>query len=331
LKTMQQRLFLTLIAVVSMAAMTLPSLAQEKQTPKAKVAAVNGALISQNDFNREMSIVQQRLTGMGKSLNDSQMQELKMEVLERLINRELLYQESQKNGIKVEESAINEQIAALKKRFPNEDEFNKTLQNMDFSQDYLTTQITRDLAIKQFIDKQFAEKITVSDEEAKSYFDSHPEAFNSPEQVKARHILIKVDPKADESQKAASRKKTEEIQQRLKKGEEFSTLAKEYSQCPSSAEGGDLGSFQRGQMVKPFEDAVFALEPGEVSGIVETEFGYHLIKSVDKKPKASFAYNDIKEKLQQHLKQTKVQGQVNEYVKELKKKAKVEIFMTENS
>jgi len=259
------------------------------------------------------------------------MQELKKEVLERLINRELLYQESQKNGIKVEESEINEQIAALKKRFPNEDEFKKTLQNMDFSQDYLTTQITRDLSIKEFIDKQFAEKITVSDKEAKSYFDSHPDAFNSPEQVKARHILIKVDPKADESQKAAARKKTEEIQQKLKKGEDFSTLAKEYSQCPSSAEGGDLGSFQRGQMVKPFEDAVFALEPGEVSGIVETEFGYHLIKSVDKKSKASFAYNDIKEKLQQHLKQTKVQEQVNEYVKELKNKAKVEVFMTENS
>jgi len=207
MKTIPQRLFLIWIAVVSLAAMTLPSLAQEKQTPKAKVAAVNGALISQIDFNREMSIVQQRLASMGKSINASQMQELKKEVLERLINRELLYQESQKNGIKVEESEINEQIAALKKRFPNEDEFKKTLQNMDFSQDYLTTQITRDLSIKEFIDKQFAEKITVSDKEAKSYFDSHPDAFNSPEQVKARHILIKVDPKADESQKAAARKK----------------------------------------------------------------------------------------------------------------------------
>jgi len=139
MKTIPQRLFLIWIAVVSLAAMTLPSLAQEKQTPKAKVAAVNGALISQIDFNREMSIVQQRLASMGKSINASQMQELKKEVLERLINRELLYQESQKNGIKVEESEINEQIAALKKRFPNEDEFKKTLQNMDFSQDYLTT------------------------------------------------------------------------------------------------------------------------------------------------------------------------------------------------
>ncbi|MBW2143044.1 MAG: peptidylprolyl isomerase [Deltaproteobacteria bacterium] len=331
MNTIPQKLFLTLIAVVSVAAMTLPSLAQEKQTPKAKVAAVNGAVISQIDFNREMNIVQQRLTRMEKSFNDSQMKTLKNEVLERLINRELLYQESQKNGIKVEESAINEQIDALKKRFPNEDEFKKTLQNMDFSQNYLTTQITRDLAIKQFIDKQFSEKITVSDKEAKSYFDSHPDAFNSPEQVKASHILIKVDPKADESQKAAARKKIEEIQQRLKKGEDFATLAKEFSQCPSSAGGGDLGSFQRGQMVKPFEDAVFALAPGEVSGIVETEFGYHLIKSVDKKPKASFAYNDIKEKLKQHLKQNKVQEQVGEYVEELRKKAKVEIFMTENS
>jgi peptidyl-prolyl cis-trans isomerase C len=331
MKTIPQRLFLTFIAVVCLAAMTLPSLAQEKQAPKAKVAAVDGAVISQTDYNREMNIVQQRITSMGRSLNDSQMKALKTEVLERLINRELLYQASQKNGIDVEESAINEQIDALKKRFPTEDDFKKTLQEMNFSQNYLTTQIRRDLAIKQFVDKQFTEKTTVSDKEAKSYYDSHPDAFNSPEQVKASHILIKVDPKEDESKKAAARKKIEEIQQRLKKGEDFATLAKELSQCPSSAEGGDLGYFQRGQMAKPFEDAAFALAPGDVSGIVETKFGYHLIKCVDKKTKASFAYDDIKERLQQHLKQNKVQEQVNEFVEGLRKKAKVEIFMTENS
>ena len=259
------------------------------------------------------------------------MKALKKEVLERLINRELLYQASQKNGIKVEESEINEQIDTLKKRFPNEDEFKKTLKGMKFSQNYLTTQIRRDLAIQRFIEKQFSEDITVSDKETKKYYDDHPDAFNSPEQVKASHILIKVDPEGDKAKKDAARKKIEEIQQRVKKGEDFATLAKELSQCPSSAEGGDLGYFQRGQMVKPFEDAAFALAPGEVSDIVETKFGYHLIKSVDKKSKTSFAYDDIKERLQQHLKQTKIQEQVNEYVEELKKKAKVETFMTESS
>ncbi len=328
MKTMRERLCLILITVVGLACMALPLSAEEKKTPEAKVAVVNGSVISQDNFNRELNIVQQRLTSMGKTLNDSQLQELKTEVLERLINLELLYQESQSNGIKVEEAAINEQLNALRKKFPNEDEFKKALQKMNFSETYLTSQIRRDLAIKQFIDTQFAEKVMISDEEAKSYYDSHPDAFNKPEQIKASHILVKVDPQADETQKAAARKKIEEIQQKLKKGEDFATLAKESSQCPSSDKGGDLGYFGRGQMVKPFDDAAFALAPGEVSPIVETKFGYHIITVADKKTETSIAYKDVKEKLQQHLKQNKVQEQVNDYVEGLKKKAKVERFMS---
>jgi peptidyl-prolyl cis-trans isomerase C len=111
-----------------------------------------------------------------------------------------------------------------------------------------------------------------------------------PEQVHARHILVKVDPKADATQKAAARKKIEDIQKQLKNGEDFSELAKKASDCPSNAKGGDVGYFGRGQMVKPFEDAAFSLKPGEVSGIVETEFGLHLIKVMDKKPEKIMDY-----------------------------------------
>ena len=113
-------------------------------------------------------------------------------------------------------------------------------------------------------------------------------------------------------------------------GEEFAVLAKEFSEGPSSANGGDLGNFRRGQMVKPFEEAVFTLRPGEVSDIVETEFGYHLIKVIDKKPETTIAYEDIKDRLEQHLKQEKVQREVSLYVEKLKEKAKVERFLTED-
>ena len=145
--------------------------------------------------------------------------------------------------------------------------------------------------------------------------------------MKASHILIKVDPKADESQRAEARKKLEAIEQRLKRGEDFSALAKGSSQCPSSAKGGDLGYFQRGQMVKLFEEVAFALKPGEVSGIVETKFGYHLIKVVDKKPETMMAFKDIKDRLAQQLKQREVLKELHQYVSELKKKAKVERFL----
>jgi peptidyl-prolyl cis-trans isomerase C len=110
----------------------------------------------------------------------------------------------------------------------------------------------------------------------------------------------------------------------LQKGEDFASLAKEFSQCPSNAKGGDLGYFQRGQMVPPFEQVAFALKPGAVSDIVETKFGYHLIKVIDKKAETTIPYKDVKEKLEQNLKREKIQKEVTLYVEKLKEKAKVE-------
>lgn len=330
MKAKRGRPVLTLALVMGLSFTAFHSAAQEKQQPEANIAIVNGSAITQGDFDREMIVVKQRLASMGKPVSDDQQQVLRKEVLESLINRELLYQESRNSGIKVEETAVNEQLSVLKNEFPGEDEFKKTLLNMNLSEDFLASQIRRDLAIKKFVDKQIAEKITVSDKEAKSYYDTHPDSFHEPGRVKASHILIKVDSQADETAKGAARKKIEEIQQKVEKGEDFAALAKEFSQCPSSGSGGDLGYFRRGEMVEPFTDAAFALAPGEISPIVETRFGYHLIKSTDKKPETSFAYKDIKEKLQQYLKQNKVQEQLIVYVKELKTKAKVERFMTGN-
>jgi len=323
-------LFMIFALFMSPAFVGMPLSALEKESPEAKAATVNGAVITVDDVDSKVNIYQQRLTSMGKSLTESQLQARKLEVLESLINRELLYQESKKSEIKVDEAAVNEQLDAFKNRFPNEDEYKNALKGMNFSEAYLKSEITRDLMISQFIDKQFAEKITVSDEEARSYYDNHLDAFKKPEQLKASHILVKPTPPVDESSKSAARKKIEGIQQRLKNGEDFAALAKEFSQCPSSAEGGDLGYFARGQMAKDFEDAAFKLEPGEVSGIVETKYGYHIIKSVDKKPMSLVTFEEVKERLKQYLKENKVQEQVFAYVEEIKKKAKVERFITAN-
>jgi peptidyl-prolyl cis-trans isomerase C len=106
-------------------------------------------------------------------------------------------------------------------------------------------------------------------------------------------------------------------------------LAREYSEGPSSVKGGDLGYFGRGQMVKPFEDAAFALNVGELSEVVETRFGYHLIKVTGKNPETVVAYADVKERLQKYLKDEKVQQEVSAYVEDLKTKAKVERFLKE--
>ena len=130
--------------------------------------------------------------------------------------------------------------------------------------------------------------------------------------------MVSVDPKGNATQKDEARKKIEMVRQRLRKGEDFAALAREFSQCPSSAKGGDLGYFKRGKMAKPFEEAAFGLKAGEVSDIVETRFGFHLIKLVDKKPEGTIRYEDVKEKIGQYLKREKVKNQVSLYVEELR-------------
>ena len=325
--TKLRRYFWLSAITIVLACFSLHASASEKQASDGKAAVVNGTVITQEDLDRELGVVRQRLLSDGKVLNESQLLETKKRVLEGLINVELLYQEAQMQGAKVSDEAINKQLGTVKSRFPNEDEFKSSLIKMNLTEAELITQIKRALTVQQFIDKKFVQKVTVSDKETRAYYDANQAAFKQPEQVKASHILIKVGPQADEPQKAAARKKIEEIQQKVQKGEDFAVLAKEFSEGPSSTKGGDLGYFRKGQMMKPFEDAAFALKPGEVSDIVETSFGYHLIKLADKKPESTIAYEDIKAKIQEYLKQKKVGEQVKLYVADLRGKAKVEQFL----
>ncbi|MCD6352630.1 MAG: peptidylprolyl isomerase [Proteobacteria bacterium] len=320
-----------IVIILALSWSFLPLSAENKELSVNKVAVVNGTEISRSDFDREITGIQQQYSKMKRPINDSQLSKIKKDILERLINHELLYQESQKSGIKVEKAAVDNQFKKFKEQVSKEGGFADWLTQMKLTENEVLSQFEQGLSIQQFIDKQFGEKVTITDEKARLFYDGHPEFFKQPSKIKASHILIKVDPKADETKKAEARKQIEKIQKRLQQGDDFATLAKEFSQCPSSANGGDLGYFNRGQMVKPFEEAASNLKPGELSGIVETTFGYHLIKVYDKKPEAVTAFGDIKDKLKQHLKQKEIEKEVKLYVEDLKKKAKIETFLKENS
>jgi len=297
------------------------------QAASDKVAVVNGVTISKSEFDRELDFFVRRAAPGGQQLPDFQMAKMKNEVLDSLIDRELLFQESQKKGIHVKPETVTEQLNKIEQKYPNKDEFKKLLTDMGLTESEVKAQIERGMAIQELIDKEVADKINVSDEESKSFYDKNPQLFEQPEQVKASHILIKVEAEATDSQKAEARKKIESVQQKLKNGEDFATLAKTYSEGPSGPNGGDLGYFRRGQMVKPFEDAAFSLQINETSNIVETQFGYHLIKVVDKKPANKMDYAEVKDRLNDHLKQQKMDAEAGVYIDNLRKDAKIEKFL----
>ncbi|MCK5656193.1 MAG: peptidylprolyl isomerase [Syntrophobacteria bacterium] len=321
--------FWGLLIVLTLITLALPAYAGESQSAEQKVAVVNGTVINQAEFDNEMNRFLERLQRTGRFPNDLERSQIKKRVLENLIARELLYQESQKKGVKVDQKEIEAQLTALKGRFPSEVEFKKALSTMNLTEAELRFQFERDLAIRKLLDDQIGGKSVVSEKESRAYYDSNLESFKKSEQVRASHILIKVDPGADEAKKAEARTKIESLQAKLKNGEDFGALAKEYSEGPSGPKGGDLGFFGRGQMVKPFEETAFTMKPGQVSGMVETRFGYHLIMVIERTPESTLSYEEVKDRLEQYLKQQKAQETIAAYVETLKGKAKIERFVKE--
>lgn len=330
---MQTRLgkFFWILAVLSALITTpLSALAEETWRSEGYVAVVNGSVITIEDFNRAMKQVEQRLANTEKDLGVSRLSEIKKEVLEKLINRELLYQKSQKDGFKVTWAEVDDQLSKIRRRFSSKEEFKRALGYMGFTEKNIEYQIRRGIEIQRFVDHNFAQQAAVPEKEIKAFYKSHPDYFKQPEQVRASHILIKVDPDANDFQKVEARSKIEMIRQMIEEGEDFAVLARAYSEGPSNANSGDLGYFRRGEKVVPFETAAFVLEPGEVSGIVETDIGFHLIKVVDKKSETSTGYGEARDKIAQYLKQKQVQQLANEYAENIKRSATIERFITEN-
>jgi peptidyl-prolyl cis-trans isomerase C len=321
------QLALTAITMTAFLLAPLFGFGQETETIKDPVAVVNGVKISKKEYEREINLQLQAASQQGRQIPEAMLPKLKADILNNLIDRELLYQESQKKNISVNAEEVDLQIKKIKDRFASQEEFEKTIAEMGLTEADIKSEIVHNMAIRDLIDSQVIDKITISESDTKAYYDNNPGLFKKPEQIKASHILIKVAPDATDTQKAQKRIEIAKIQQKVKDGQDFDSLAREYSEGPSNENGGDLGYFGRGQMVKPFDDAAFALNPGQVSDIVETRFGFHIIKVFDKKPETIMAYAEVKDRLAQHLKSQRVGQQARTYIESLKKEAKIEKFI----
>jgi peptidyl-prolyl cis-trans isomerase C len=320
-----------MLAIICALLLTGTSLAEEKKPAADKVATdkaavVNGTVITREEFNRVIEPIQQSMQAQGADKDPSKVSEIRKKVLENIIDQELLLQESKKSGIKVDDAKVDKQLADIKKRFPSETEFANQLKESKLTEADLRSQIQKGMSVQEFVEKQFISKIKVSDEETKAFYDANQDKFKQSEEVKASHILIVADTKADDAKKAEARKKIEDVEKRLKKGEDFAELAKNYSEDPGSKDrGGDLGFFSKGQeMPKSFEDKAFTLKPGEVSGIVETEFGFHIIKVTDKKPEGKKTYESVKDNLSKYMKDQKIRKEIDAYLAKVKETSKIE-------
>lgn len=309
-----------------------PSQPEPEPDANAVVATVNGEQITQGqveqNLDRQMRLAGAQLNNLPPAYLEQFKTQMRQRILESLVGETLLDQQVEAAEIEVTEA---EALAAIEERGSQQDPpiTVETLQQMVESQgesfEEFKHQYRSNLARQEFMEAQWAGKIDVNDSDAQAYYDGHPEEFTTPEQIQASHILIAPDPNSSDPNdaKAAARAKAEELLGQIKEGRDFAQLAQANSSCPSSAQGGDLGLFGRGQMVPPFEEAAFALEPGEVSNVVETQYGYHIIKVTDHRDAQQISLEEAKPDIVQRLITEKKQQVARDYLKELKDKATI--------
>jgi peptidyl-prolyl cis-trans isomerase C len=317
-------IFLTITLMTLLPAfITSEALSQTENTPATTVVIVNDTPITEADVNLEVKRILFQAKAMQQPIDESMMGSMRDKVIDSLINRELLYQQSKTMGITTDAAEIDNSIAQIKQRLEAGQSFESLLAEMGITTKTMRAQVGQANAIQKLMEMVVYPRAMVSEKESRIFFENNPQYFKKPEEIKASHILIQVAPDAGNEEKLAARKKIEDIQKKLETGGDFTDLARQYSEGPSKVSGGDLGYFDRKKMVKPFADAAFALKPGEVSDIVETRFGFHLIKVYDKKAKSVYVFENIKDRLTEMLRQQKIQDETVLYIEELRKTADV--------
>lgn len=250
------------------------------------------------------------------------------QVLDQIVGVRLLLQEAEARGISVPQADVDGRIAQIRKQFPDEQAFKAALAQRQSSPEKLVSDIREQLSVMKLVEVAVTPQVVVGDEQLKKYYTDNPERFQQPEAVQVAHVLIRVPEKADAAARRKARAEAEQVRAAAFRGEDFAALARQHSMDQgSAARGGDLGFLARGQSVPAFEEAAFSLKPGQVSQVVETTFGFHVIKAGEHREARKVPLEEVKGEVTDYLKQQQVQEKTAALVEQLKAKGKVEILI----
>jgi peptidyl-prolyl cis-trans isomerase C len=289
------------------------------------LARVNGDAISKADFDRALKSIEERAGG---PIPAERRDEIYRQLLDQLVGLRLLSQEVKTRNVTVPDGDVDKRVAEISKQFASEDVFKQMLAAQKVSYDKFRDDQRQDLAINKMLSDALASKVTATPEQVDDFYKKNPERFKQGERVRASHILVAVPQNADAATKEKARTKAEGLLKKIKAGEDFAALAKQNSEDPGSAvQGGDLGFFTPGQMVPQFNDVAFKLAPGAVSDLVETQFGFHIIKVVDKQTARTIPLDEVRPQVQQFLETQNRQRETAAFLAGLKAKGKIEILI----
>lgn len=288
------------------------------------LARVNGQPITKAEFDR---LIKNMEMSAGQPVPAERRDEIFRKALDQLITYTALSQEVKARNLTVPDAEVDANLAEMRKQFPNEQEFEKALTSRGMTADKLRADAKVDMAINKLMETEVANLPEATDAQVREFYDKNPDKFKQDETVRASHILIPVDPKADEATKKAARAKADDLAKKAKGGADFAALARENSSDGSAANGGDLGPMRRGQTVANFDKALFSMEPGQISDVVDTEFGFHVIKVTEKTPASTVPFEQVSPRIRDFLTEQQKQEKAQAFIESLKKKAKVEVLI----
>lgn len=281
-----------------------------------------GVEITKEDIDKRLKEIEEAQEAQGagldklpKNIVEQVKKQMREQAIESLVREQLLFSGAKAEGVEVTDKEVNDRLEQFKKIFPNEKEFEKQLKAQNQTEAGLKEIIRRQLLMEKLREKLSKGKIKITEAEIKKYYEDNKETFKAPEQVRARHIVVK------DSKKAA------ETLNELKNGGDFAKLAKKYSTDErTKSNGGELGWFPRGTLfpnIPQFDNSVFKLKVNEFSEPIKTTLGYHIVQVLEKKAAVQRSLEESKPIIKTMLKSQKEQELLEKWLEEIEKKANI--------
>jgi peptidyl-prolyl cis-trans isomerase C len=287
------------------------------------VARVNGQAISL----RNVALAARQAAGAAEITDEDRPRRLR-DAMYKLITRELLFQEATARGVAPDERAIEQSYNEARLPFPEDAAWAKALADQGFDPQSYRQELRVQHTVGALLGQEARSFPDPSEQEALVYYNTHPERFDSGERLKAAHILFRVAKDATPMAQVELRLRAEGVLNQLRTGADFAALARKHSgDAASAAKGGELMPFARGQMAKPFEEAAFALKPGELSGVVATPFGFHIIKLIERLPSTHYPFEMLRDQVRKQLGEEQRHKNLERLLGSLRAKARIETFL----
>ncbi len=327
-------LFLCLLAVPGHAVGVVPQGVQAMHERKAAsgkvIARVNGASIyeAQVDPEVESGLATFRKYGMQKE-DPNLVQRLQKRALHKLIGDELIHQESRKLSIQDMDTRVKQKLTELEERHGPGQGMERYLRMRHLTLETLKESLSTRIRVDAYLKQQGVLEPKIKETRIRQAYEDNPKGYLRQESVKVSHILIAVQKNAGPEAKDQARHRAEQIRREILEGQDFADMARIHSVCDSAPGGGSLKYVKRGYLPEAFDKVAFAIKEDVLSDVVETQFGYHIVKVMDKKPAGKIPYEEVRDSIMKFLQGRESKKKLAAHVVELKSRAKIELLLAD--